>query len=122
MSCQTGTPSDTQEGGSCAHCVCMLHPSRHFHAGTNREKAALAVLSLSLGTALAQGERVQMSGWLVVSWMLLWVHYGEQLILKPGGACVGTSSTLDRLCLMPLSLPQAPFLMRRQKEVLLGQK
>lgn len=72
---------------------------------TNREKVALAVPSLSLGTALAQGEHVRTAAWLAVSWMLLWVHYGEQLVLKPKGACVGTSPTLGRICLMPLNVP-----------------
>lgn len=49
---------------------------------TNREKAALAMPPLSQGTVLAQGEHVWAAGWLGVSWMLLRVHYGEQLVLK----------------------------------------
>jgi len=72
---------------------------------TNREKAALALPFLSLGTALVQGEHVWTAGWLVVFWVLLWVHCGEQLVLKPEGACVETSSTLYKIYLMPLRVP-----------------
>lgn len=37
----------------------------------------------TLGTALAQGEHIQTAG------CILWVYYGEQLVLKPRGFLYG---------------------------------
>lgn len=69
VNCKTGTPKDPCEDGSlpsvpCNHCW---------------EKAALAVPSLCLRTALAQGKYIETTG------CILWVYYEEQLFLEPRG-------------------------------------